>query len=182
MQIQPCNCRGRRSVLSRLDAVMSRADSICFSSFFFPSSRSYFHIIPNLWNPLILFVLLIPFPPPQPPQTSPAVCLFWSCQEWWEWLQRGRCHSQTPKWQGGGLLHRLFFLLLSSHLSFWRFQILYPHLTSLFSDMYMQNRHYFHTQTCTSAPHSATVGQSTFSISEHIFSFHCHFWPFCMFD
>lgn len=41
MQMQPCNCTSSRSALSKLDAVMSTADSICFSLlsffFFFPS-------------------------------------------------------------------------------------------------------------------------------------------------
>lgn len=63
--MQPCNCRSCRSVLSRLDAVMSTADSIWLSSlpFFFLSPRPDFHTNPKLWNPLILSALLFPFLP-----------------------------------------------------------------------------------------------------------------------
>lgn len=59
----PCNCTSRRSALSRLDAVMSMTDSICFSSLFFlrdlisiPTQSLEFSHLSFLASPL-LFLL-----------------------------------------------------------------------------------------------------------------------------
>lgn len=65
MQMQPCNCTSCRSALSRLDAVMSAADSICFSSFLFsfqdlisiPSQS--FRILSSFFSPHVLLLLLL---------------------------------------------------------------------------------------------------------------------------
>lgn len=46
--MQPCNCTSSRSALSRLVAVTSTADSICFSSFLFSSSPGDLISIPTL--------------------------------------------------------------------------------------------------------------------------------------
>lgn len=93
----PCNCTSRRSALSRLDAVMSAADSICFSSFFFFFLQDLISIPTQSFRILSFFFPRLP--PPLPP---PPTYLFWSKQEWCKLQQRGRCHSQTAKWWRGG--------------------------------------------------------------------------------
>lgn len=63
----PCNCTSSRSALVRLDAVMSTADSICFSSFFFFSLKTWFPYLPKALESSHLSFSASPPPLPAPP-------------------------------------------------------------------------------------------------------------------
>lgn len=117
----PCNCTSSSSALSRLDAVVSTADSICFSSGLF---FVFVFFLPKTWFPYLPKALEsshLSFSASPSSSCSTNLYLFWSKQDWCKLQQRGRCHSQTAKWWRGSLLCSFTYFLHFSSLIFGKF-------------------------------------------------------------
>lgn len=122
MQMRPCNCTSGRFVLSRLDAVMSMVDSICFSSLLLFSSfpRPDFHTSPKLYNPLILSAY---FPPPFYAPSSLSISsanqsLLVQAGVMEVTAKKSECHRQTPKMRVGNSLQQKFTVTYTNPITF----------------------------------------------------------------